>query len=325
VKGTIHWVSAAHALDAEVRLTDRLFLAPDPEDVPEGEDYTIHLNPDSAVVVEGAKVEPSVSGDAPDTRYQFERTGYFWRDPVDGVGDALVFNRIVTLKDTWAKQAEAGPAAPETEKKAKPIAAGPAPGDRPRVSDERAGKRRADPELAARMDRYVAELGLAEEDADVLTGSRGASDFFEAAVAEHPDAPAVAAWIVNDVRGVLDGRTLAELPFDGVALGRLAALVADGAVSRRAAKDVLAAMATAGGDPAELVERMGLSKVGDADALAPVVQQVLAAWPEKVAEYRSGKTNLMGLFVGEVMKSTKGAADPKAVRALLTEVLEGGR
>jgi glutaminyl-tRNA synthetase len=105
--GTIHWVSVAHALDAEVRLVDRLFTIPDPEDLPEGEELTDNLNPESLVVVTGAKVEPSVAEDAPDTRYQFERMGYFWRDPVDGAGDRLVFNRIVSLRDTWSRKLDA--------------------------------------------------------------------------------------------------------------------------------------------------------------------------------------------------------------------------
>ena len=329
VRGTIQWVSVAHALEAEVRLTDRLFTVADPEDVPEGKDYTIHLNPESLVIVQGAKVERSVADDAADTRYQFERTGYFWRDPVDSTVEGLVFNRIVTLKDAWAKRVTSEAASTPKREKPREHHGGPGPGDKPRISDEREGERRADPELAARMTRYTVDLGLSAADADVLTGSRRASDFFEAALVEHADAIAVAAWIVNDVRGVLDGRSLDELPFDGGALGRLAALVAGGTVSRRAAKDVLAEMATEGGDPADIVERLGLTQMGDAEALGPVVDGVLAAWPEKVAEYREGRKNLIGLFVGEVMKATKGAADPKAVRTLLTDrladPLEGGQ
>jgi glutaminyl-tRNA synthetase len=329
VKGTIQWVSSADALDAEVRLTDRLFSVPNPEDVPEGEDYSIHLNPDSLVVLEGAKVEPSVGGDPSDTRYQFERNGYFWRDPVDSSAERLVFNRIVTLKDTWARRvvSEAPDSGPRvdgsggrTDSRKAPT--GGSEGDKPRISDERAGKRRADPELAERMTRYVEELGLSTGDADVLTGSRRAADFFEAALAEHPDAPGVAAWIVNDLRGVLDGRSLDDLPFGGAQLGRLAAMVADASISRRAGKDVLAAMATEGGDPADIIDRLGLAQVADVGALGPMVDGVLAAWPEKVGEYRAGRRALMGLFVGEVMKATGGAADPKAVRTLLTERLE---
>ena len=102
VKGTLHWVSAAHALNAEVRFYEHLFTRSDPEDVPEGVDWRANLNPDSLQVVEGSKVEPSLAGAAPGTRYQFLRQGYFCVD-LDSSNGGLVFNRTVTLKDTWAK------------------------------------------------------------------------------------------------------------------------------------------------------------------------------------------------------------------------------
>ncbi len=103
VQGTIHWVSAQHALPCEVRLYDRLFSAPDPDDVPEGSDFISTLNPESLVVRQGY-VEPSVGRAPKDQRYQFERVGYFWQDPVDSRPEALVFNRIVSLRDSWAKE-----------------------------------------------------------------------------------------------------------------------------------------------------------------------------------------------------------------------------
>jgi glutaminyl-tRNA synthetase len=104
VQGTIHWVSAAHALDCELRLYDRLFTVPDPEAVPEGQDFTSVLNPASLVTLRNAKVEPSVGADPAGTRYQFERTGYFMSDPVDSSPGKLVFNRTVTLRDSWEKE-----------------------------------------------------------------------------------------------------------------------------------------------------------------------------------------------------------------------------
>jgi len=103
VQGTIHWVSARHALDCRVNLYDRLFTEPDPDALPDGQDFTAALNPKSLVVVEGAKIEPSVANDPIGSRYQFERTGYFVSDPHDSKPGALVFNRIVTLKDSWEK------------------------------------------------------------------------------------------------------------------------------------------------------------------------------------------------------------------------------
>ena len=102
VKGTIHWVSAAHALDAEVRLYEHLFVNADAGDVPEGQDYTVNLNPHSLERLTGCKVEPSLAGAQTGSRYQFERQGYFCVDP-DSAAGRLVFNRTVALRDSWAK------------------------------------------------------------------------------------------------------------------------------------------------------------------------------------------------------------------------------
>jgi len=108
VQGTIHWVSAAHALDCELRLYDRLFTVPDPDQVPEGQEFTAVLNPQSLVVVQHAKIEPSVGRDPIGSRYQFERVGYFISDPIDSKPGALVFNRTVTLRDSWEKEKAKG-------------------------------------------------------------------------------------------------------------------------------------------------------------------------------------------------------------------------
>lgn len=102
VKGTLHWVSAAHALQAEVRLYDRLFLKENPDDVEDGEDFKADFNPNSLEKLTSCWVEPSLAGARPGSRYQFLRQGYFCVDP-DSSSEKLVFNRIVSLKDTWAK------------------------------------------------------------------------------------------------------------------------------------------------------------------------------------------------------------------------------
>ena len=107
VQGTIHWVSAAQARSCEVRLYDRLFSLPDPDDVPEGQDFLSALNPNSLVVIPDAKIEPGVATDPVGTRYQFERTGYFMSDE-DSTSEKLVFNRIVGLRDSWAKEVVKG-------------------------------------------------------------------------------------------------------------------------------------------------------------------------------------------------------------------------
>ena len=102
VKSTMHWVSAAHAISAEIRLYDKLFTKPDPYDFPEGGDLFDNLNPNSLEVLAGAKLEPSLANAKLEDRYQFERVGYFCLDP-DSTPDKLVFNRTLALKDTWAK------------------------------------------------------------------------------------------------------------------------------------------------------------------------------------------------------------------------------
>jgi glutaminyl-tRNA synthetase len=103
VKATLHWVSAGHAVDAEVRLYENLFTSPDPEDVPEGQDFRIHLNPNSLAILKNCKLEPSLLDARPADRYQFERLGYFCADITESRPGRLIFNRTVSLKDTWAR------------------------------------------------------------------------------------------------------------------------------------------------------------------------------------------------------------------------------
>jgi glutaminyl-tRNA synthetase len=108
VKATIHWVSAAHALTAEVRLYDRLFTVENPDGAKDGTDYKAFLNPNSLEVIHAARVEPSLAGSPTGSRFQFERLGYFAVDPDSETSGKLVFNRTVTLKDTWVKMEQRG-------------------------------------------------------------------------------------------------------------------------------------------------------------------------------------------------------------------------
>ena len=106
VKGTLHWVSAAHAVKAEVRLYDRLFTKEDPYEAEEGKDFLSNINPDSLKTVTGY-IEPHAATARPGNRFQFERLGYFCVDP-DAAEGRLVFNRTITLKDSWAREAKKG-------------------------------------------------------------------------------------------------------------------------------------------------------------------------------------------------------------------------
>ena len=108
--GTLHWVSAAHALPVEARLYDRLFTVEKPGETKEA-DFLAHLDPNSLEVLEAARIEPAVAGAEPGSRFQFERLGYFYLEPEDSTAGRMVFNRIVALRDAWARKAEPGRAA----------------------------------------------------------------------------------------------------------------------------------------------------------------------------------------------------------------------
>lgn len=108
VKATLHWVSAAHAVPATIRIYDRLFTIPDPAGNKEGKHFKEFLNPSSLETLTDCRLEPGLAHAEPGSRYQFERLGYFTVDALDSSRDALVFNRTVTLKDQWAKIQQAG-------------------------------------------------------------------------------------------------------------------------------------------------------------------------------------------------------------------------
>ena len=326
VRGVLHWVERSHAVPAEFRLFDRLFAEPDPE--AGGRDVTEAVDPDSLVVRHGW-VEPYVADADPDTRWQFERQGYFWRDPVDGRGEALVFNRIVTLKDGWSRKARAasdapseGGAPPAPTKDATPTRRPPA-GRAGSEADpvealDRAGRERFDALEAA---------GVARLDAVRLAADAATAGWFETARSTDADADpaALASWLVNEVPRALAGTDLEDARLTPEAFAALVALVTRERVSATVAKELLAELATQGGDPAALVEQRGLGRLDDAAALAATVEGILDAHPDEVAAYLGGKEGLIGFFIGQAMRATGGRADAKAVRDALTTALNARR
>ncbi len=322
--GVIHWVSATRGVSAEFRLFDRLFTVAQPEGdqpappfdpeqpghedetQPVDTDFMRFVNPQSLVVTRGL-VEPSVTRDPAETRYQFERAGFFWRDPVDSRPEALVFNRIITLKDTWVRKADAEPKAeskPKPEKKAekKPEAAVPA---RPALSAEQ----------EATFTRLRGQ-GVSENDAHMLAREPQLAAYLDAAGPKQLGD--LAPWVVNDLAAAIREGTNRV----GVEqLTALVALLADGSISTRIAKEVLAEAQASGEAPAAIVERKGLRVVSDVGQLRAAIQGVLDANPGKVAEYRGGKKGLTGFFTGQIMRATNGQADPKTVARLLSEML----
>jgi glutaminyl-tRNA synthetase len=310
VKGTIHWVSASEGIPAEFRLYDRLFSHADPE--ADGVLLTDRLNPESMVITHGV-VEPSVREDAADARYQFERLGYFWRDPVESIPDKLIFNRIVTLRDSWTKK-KAPAHQPATPKKARKAAS---PGERKDPVDllDEAGK--------TRFDTLTSGLQIGREEAAAIAADEVLTTYMFEAAQQSEHRRDLANWLVHEVKRELNDRSLRTVPFPSTRFAELVELVKSGTINSSAGQEVLAAMFDGVSSPEQIVEDRGLRQVSSDDALLPIVDEVLAEFPDKVAEYRGGKHGLMGFFTGQVMRRSSGAANPARTKELLSEKLAG--
>jgi aspartyl-tRNA(Asn)/glutamyl-tRNA(Gln) amidotransferase subunit B len=184
--------------------------------------------------------------------------------------------------------------------------------------------RAALPELpAARRARYASAFGLGEYDIEVLTANPRVADYYERAVKAHGDAKAAANWVMGEVLGALkaSGEDIAEFRVGPDDLAGLLNLVRDGVVSHTAGKQIFGIMAARGGAPAEIAKREGLVQVSDQGALGAWIDEVIAAMPAEAERLRNGEKKLTGVFVGAVMKKSKGSADPKRVAQLLAERL----
>ena len=333
VKGTIHWVSAAHALKAELRLYDRLFDRPNPQGEPEL-DYRDLLNPKSLETVQGL-VEPSLSAARPGERFQFERLGYFCVD-TDSNAETRVFNRIVALRDSWMVQRsdcrrarrprEAQPArqsgASAAGRTKPPARAGSTGADRSSAGGRTPAHAALTAAQRSRSEHYRDRLGLPPGDAALLAGDESLARFFEEAVRVHDNPKAMANWMVNELRPHLKDAPLVALALTPQGLAELVALIDGDTISGNAGKQVFAEMVASGGRAADIVERLGLRQLADAGQLQHVVDAVIAGNPDNVAAYRQGKTNLLGFFVGQVMKATHGKANPRVVNELLRAKLD---
>jgi len=300
VKSAIHWVEAGHAKKVELRLYDRLYRVEQPESIDD-------INPDSLKIIKNALIEPAVINEKPDERYQFEREGYFYADPVDYTDDAPVFNRIVTLKDSWAKKQQKQK--PQPKPAAKPAKAKPQGDKLPPM----------DGAQKARFEGYKA-LGLREEMAATLARDNALASFFEKAREAGGSVETVAKLVTNEVAREL--KKEAALSFGPEQIAKLTQLLDKGDISTRAAKEVFEAMAQSGEDPETIVEQKGLRQISDPEALRPIIEEIIAQNPQNVAKYKEGNEKLFGFFVGQVMQKTQGKADPKIANLLVKELLK---
>jgi len=181
------------------------------------------------------------------------------------------------------------------------------------------------PELPdARKERYIRDYSLPEYDANILTSSKVLSDFFEKALQHTDNAKAVSNWIMGDLMRILKEREMEveEIPFPPEYLASLISLIDKGVISGSIAKKVFVKMFDTRKDPEAIVKEEGMEVVTDEDAIRKVILEVMKNNPSSVADYKGGKTKALGFLVGQVMKATKGKADPKLVNKLLVEELE---
>jgi aspartyl-tRNA(Asn)/glutamyl-tRNA(Gln) amidotransferase subunit B len=184
--------------------------------------------------------------------------------------------------------------------------------------------RRSLPELPdARRLRFVQQYDLPSYDAGVLTADRDLADYFEACLERFPRPKPVSNWIMGPLLGRLnaEGVGIDRSPIPPAALAELLGLIEEGGISGKIAKTVFDEMAASGKTARAIVREKGLAQISDTGAIEALVQDVLAANPKEVEAYRGGKTRLMGFFVGEVMKASRGQANPKAVNELLRKML----
>jgi aspartyl-tRNA(Asn)/glutamyl-tRNA(Gln) amidotransferase subunit B len=194
-----------------------------------------------------------------------------------------------------------------------------------RVSDAWMSRiRDAMPELPqARRARFIASYGLREYDAQVLTATRAVSEYFEKVAAIAGDPRAAANWVMGDLAGLLkqENQEIVDSPVSPEHLGNLVAMIASGKISGKLAKEIFPKMFATGDAPEAILQREGLEQISDEGALLKIIDEAIAANPKQVEQYRGGKPAVLGFLVGQVMKASRGQADPASVNRLLKEKL----
>ncbi|UCM99185.1 glutamine--tRNA ligase/YqeY domain fusion protein [Sulfurimonas sp. SWIR-19] len=299
VKSAIQWVSAAEAKRIEIRLYDRLFKTEAPEGIED-------LNPNSLQIIKNALIEPAVILEKPDERFQFERQGYFYADPVDYSDAHPVFNKIVGLKDSWAKKEK--PKQQTTQPKVKQVQID---GETTPMTEEQKKV----------FGKYTDTLKLNNEVANTLARDTFLCDFFEEALSTCNAPVTLSNIVVNEVARVLKNTDAEALKFGPVHIAQLAKMIEEDIISSKIAKQVFEDMSKSGENPTQIVEAKGLVQISDPAQILPVIDEVIANNPDNVAKYKAGNNKLFGFFVGQVLKKTDGKANPKIVNELVKQKL----
>ena len=312
--GVLHWVDAKHGVDCEVRLYDRLFSDAKPK-----ENFLDSLNKHSLETKNHAVIEPSVLDDGVSASYQFVRTGYFTQDHIDSSPKKLVFNRVVTLKDNWAKK-ESTPKAATDKPKAKSSKAQTRP-DKKTAAEVRESLRKNSPKLQEYFNVFLTNHALDKNDADVLSGNVDSAELFLSVVNEGADSKSVAKLLINELPkqgDTLDG-TMASKPS---AVAKLLSLAADDTVSAQGMRTIFKILLLKDADPKQIAESEGLIQSNDTSEILEVIQNITSQNSDKVKAYKEGKKSLFGFFMGQVMAQCGKGSNPKLIKSELSKFLD---
>ena len=301
VKSAIQWVEANSAKEVELRLYDRLFKCEAPEGIDD-------INPNSLKVVKGALVEPAVVEEKKDLRFQFEREGNFFADPVDYSDKKPVFNKIVALKDSWAKKSKPTPKQEPKKVKQKQKQTG---GEMAELNDQE----------QTLFEKFSKDYALNKQVANIFARDEVLANFFQEALENYDNAISIANTVVNEVAKELKAKRLEELKFSPKDVAILVKMVDEETISSKIAKEVFEIMSQSGEEPEQIVESRGLKQISNPEEILPLIEEVIANNPESVAKYRDGNKKLFGFFVGQVLKAAGGKANPKVVNELVIKVL----
>jgi glutaminyl-tRNA synthetase len=308
VKSAIQWVDATSAKKAQVRLYDRLYK----NEMPEGME---DLNPNSLKIIKEALIEPSIITEKPDERFQFERQGYFYADPIDYTDENPVFNKIVGLKDSYSKKEKTSQ--PSRRRNSKD------------ASKQESKKVQIDGEVApmseaqkALFDKYTNEFKLNNEVANTLARDEKLSSFYEDALSHNASAVTLANIVANEVARELKDKEISELKFSASQVGALVEMIDSETISMKIAKQVFEEMNKTGEDAKKIVEDKGLIQISDPDVILAIIDEVIAKNPDNVEKFKGGNTKLLGFFVGQTLKATGGKANPKIVNELVAQRLK---
>ncbi|MCB4746437.1 MAG: glutamine--tRNA ligase/YqeY domain fusion protein [Sulfurovum sp.] len=302
VKSAIQWVEESSAKQIEVRLYDRLFQTEAPQGVED-------INPNSLKIIKNALIEPAVVIEKPDVRFQFEREGYFFVEPVDYTDRAPVFNKIVSLKDSWGKKKKSSQKNLKGLKKKLQKNMQVEGEVVPMNTDEK-----------ILFNRYINVLNLNSTVAEMIARDKQLSQFFEETLKAYNAPASIANFVVNEVaREIKKGNVLKFVPQQ---LAVLVKMIDDEIISTKIAKEIFETMCQEEIDPIAYVEENGLRQISDPADILPIVDDVIVKNPENVQKYKDGNQKLFGFFVGQVLKGTEGKANPTVVNDLVQQRLE---